>query len=98
MAGNGGPDGPRGRFFADVLTFGWALPAAIAAGAGLGWLVDRWLGSFPVATLVLGLLGLAGGLREIFREAASLADEGKGQPPREKGDGPGGPGPGGDGR
>lgn len=96
MAGSGEPDGPRGRFFADVLTFGWALPAAIAAGAGLGWLLDRWLGSFPVATLVLGLLGLSAGLREIFREASSLAgDEGARRPGG--GEGTGGPGPGGDG-
>jgi len=61
------------RFLADVLSFGWVLPASIAAGAGLGWLADRWLGSFPVATIVLGLLGFAGGVFEIYRESEALS-------------------------
>ena len=51
-------DEPRGgrdsrRFLGDVLTFGWVLPAAIAAGAGLGYLADRLLGIFPVLTAYL---------------------------------------------
>lgn len=82
------PRDPRGRFFADVLSFGWVLPAALAAGAGLGWLLDRWLGSFPVATLLLGLAGLAAGLRQILREADTLASEGSGDRPP-KGEEPG---------
>lgn len=95
MPASGGPRDLRGRFFADVLTFGWALPAALAAGAGLGWLADRWLGTFPVATLVLGLLGLVAGLRQLLREASSIAGE---PPPEEPGakappKGPDGDGP-----
>lgn len=86
------PRDPRGRFFADVLSFGWVLPAAMGAGAGLGWLLDRWLGSSPVATLLLGLAGLAAGLREILREADSLASDGAEERPGtrgKKGSGPG---------
>lgn len=79
---------PNLRLLGDVLSYGWVLPACLAAGGGLGWLVDRWLGSFPAATLVLGLLGFAGGLRQILREASAL--EGKRPPPGGPGDGHGG--------
>ena len=66
------------RFFGDVLTFGWVLPGAIAAGAGLGYLGDRVFGIFPVLTAALGVLGLVAGLRQIYRESAALSDEGRG--------------------
>ena len=73
------PDDPGSRrFFGDVLTFGWVLPGAIAAGAGLGYLGDRLLGIFPVLTAAFGILGLVGGLRQIYRESGALSDEGRG--------------------
>ncbi len=73
----GVPRPPRpDRFFADVLTFGWMLPASIAAGAGLGWLGDRLFGTFPVLTAVFGLLGLVGGLRQVWREGKELSGNG----------------------
>ena len=77
-------DEPRGgresrRFLGDVLTFGWVLPAAIAAGAGLGYLGDRVLGIFPVLTATLGALGFAAGLRQIYRESGMLVGGGKGR-------------------
>ena len=58
----GRPPDPNLRLLGDVLSFGWVLPACLAAGGGLGWLLDRWLGSFPAATFALGLLGFAGGV------------------------------------
>jgi F0F1-type ATP synthase assembly protein I len=70
-----------GRFFGDVLTFGWVLPAAIAAGAGLGYLGDRLIGIFPVLTIAFGLVGVAAGLRQIYRESGTIAGDRKG--PRE---------------
>jgi F0F1-type ATP synthase assembly protein I len=69
--GSGDPGGRR--YFADVLSFGWVLPAAIAAGAGLGWVLDKALGLFPVLTAVLGIVGLAAGLRQVYRESAVLS-------------------------
>ncbi|HTS01922.1 MAG TPA: AtpZ/AtpI family protein, partial [Thermoanaerobaculia bacterium] len=78
MNGGAGPGGDGGakRYFADVLTFGWVLPAAIAAGAGLGWVLDKVLGLFPVLTVVLGVLGLVAGLRQVYRESAVLSGKG----------------------
>jgi ATP synthase protein I len=87
VTGGDGPTGRESRFFADVLSFGWVLPAAIAAGAGLGWGGDRLLGTFPVLTALLGILGLAAGLRQLLREAEVLSDEGK--TPEAKGPGEG---------
>jgi len=72
----GGDPGSR-RFFADVLTFGWVLPAAIAAGAGLGWIFDRVFGLFPVLTAALGIVGLVArscGTAAWEREARQQAD------------------------
>ncbi len=81
------PD-PNLRLLGDVLSFGWVLPACLAAGGGLGWLLDRWLGSFPAATAVLGILGFLGGIRQLLRESVKL--EGTPGPPAGPGSGPGG--------
>ena len=79
MSGDPNPGDPASRrFFGDVLSFGWVLPGAIAAGAGLGYLGDRLIGIFPVLTAAFGLLGFVAGLRQIYREAGALSDEGKG--------------------
>ena len=61
------------RLLADVLSFGWVLPAAIATGAGLGWLLDRLLVTLPVLTITGGLLGFAAGVWQLWREAEALA-------------------------
>lgn len=75
MAGTKPSGESRSRFFADVLSFGWLLPSAIAVGAGLGWLLDRGLGTSPVFAIALGLLGFVAGARQLFRESATLAAE-----------------------
>lgn len=82
MSAPSGSDGPLGdpgsrRFLADVLTFGWVLPASIAAGAGLGWVLDKVFGLFPVLTAGGGLVGLVAGLRQILREAEALSRDGR---------------------
>lgn len=69
------PKPSRDRFFADVLSFGWVLPSAIAVGAGAGWLLDRLFGTAPVLLAVFGLLGFAGGLRQVFQAARRISDE-----------------------
>ncbi len=75
--GPGDDPGSR-RYFADVLTFGWVLPASIAAGAGLGWILDKVLGLYPVLTAALAVVGLVAGLRQIYRESEALSRGGKG--------------------
>ena len=46
---------------------GFAFFASIGGGYGLGWLLDRWLGTAPIFSLILAGLGLAGGLIEILQ-------------------------------
>lgn len=61
------------RVLADVLSFGWVLPASIGAGAGLGWLLDRLLGLFPVLTFVIGFLGFFAGVWQLWREVVAVS-------------------------
>jgi F0F1-type ATP synthase assembly protein I len=91
MSGADGPGNDPGsrRYFADVLTFGWVLPAALAAGAGLGWVLDKVFGIFPILTAAMALLGLVAGLRQIYRESDTLSKMGGGGGAGTRGKGPG---------
>ena len=48
-------------------SLGFILPAGALVGSVGGWLLDRWLGTSPVLTVVLGFLGAAAGFIEILR-------------------------------
>ena len=51
----------------------FSLFAAVVAGLGLGWLLDRWLGTRPWL-LVAGLvLGAAAGFYEFIRTSSKLS-------------------------
>jgi len=43
----------------------YEFPGAVLAGAGLGWLLDRWLGTAPYGALVLTLAAVIGGLARL---------------------------------
>ena len=45
-----------GRYIA----IGYNFSGIIIAGAAVGWLVDRWLGTAPWGLLVLSLIGVTG--------------------------------------
>ena len=42
-------------------------------GAGLGWLIDRWLGISPWGLIVFLLLGFAAGVLNVMRSAGVVA-------------------------
>jgi ATP synthase protein I len=63
--------------------------AGIVAGAGLGWLFDRALGTSPWGLMVFLMLGFAAGVFNLLRAANSLDRE----PGGSKADGPLTPGP-----
>ena len=46
---------------------GLELAAGIGLFAGLGYLLDRWLGSLPWATVVGALLGMAAGMYQLIK-------------------------------
>jgi ATP synthase protein I len=43
--------------------------AGILVGAGIGWLMDRWLGTSPWGMIVFLLLGFAAGVLNMMRAA-----------------------------
>ena len=48
-------------------SLGFILPAGAIVGSTGGWLLDRWLGTTPILTVVLGFLGAGAGFIEILR-------------------------------
>ena len=75
---------PRGEKSSDIwaqvayyTSLGFILPAGVAAGYALGWLVDRWLHTAPVFATIMAFLGAAGGFIEvlvILKRAEKRAD------------------------
>jgi len=45
------------------------LVAGVLVGAGIGWLLDRWLGMSPWGMIVFLLLGFAAGVLNVMRAA-----------------------------
>jgi ATP synthase protein I len=45
------------------------LVVGVLFGAGLGWLIDRWLGSVPWGMFVFALLGFTAGVLNVMRQA-----------------------------
>jgi ATP synthase protein I len=54
----------------------WALPfelvVPMVVGGAAGYFLDRWLHTKPALLLVLGLLGLAIGIRNLVKSASLL--------------------------
>src|SRR6202795_1138073 len=49
------------------------LVAGVLVGAGLGWLIDRWLGLSPWGLIVFLLLGFVAGVLNVMRSAGVVA-------------------------
>ena len=45
------------------------LVVGVLFGAGLGWLIDRWLGILPWGTFVFALVGFTAGVLNVMRQA-----------------------------
>ena len=43
------------------------MVGGVAGGAGIGWLVDRWLGSPPLGLIAFFFLGAAAGMWNVYR-------------------------------
>ena len=50
------------------------LVAGVLVGAGLGWLLDRWLGTTPWGLIVFLLLGFAAGVLNVMRAAGVVRE------------------------
>ncbi len=58
------------------MAIAWTLPFTLVVpmvlGGGLGYFLDRWLHTKPALLLVLGLLGLGLGIRDVLKSAKLL--------------------------
>jgi F0F1-type ATP synthase assembly protein I len=48
-------------------SLGYILPAGAVVGGAIGWLLDRWLHTSPILTVVMGFVGVGGGFLELLR-------------------------------
>lgn len=55
------------RQLANVMDLPFVLVGSVVIAAGLGYVLDKRLGTSPVLVLLLGLLGFAGGMYEVIR-------------------------------
>jgi ATP synthase protein I len=56
--------------------------AGVLVGAGIGWLIDHWLGTLPWGTIVFLLLGFAAGVLNVVRAAGVVPNSGSEPPNR----------------
>ena len=62
-----GPRRPDIRRLAELSSIAMILPASIAVGLFMGYLLDRWLGTEPWLLLIFTILGIVSGLLSLFR-------------------------------
>jgi ATP synthase protein I len=66
-AGDGKNDGALNSALGVGFRIGLELVVAVAAGLGLGWLIDKGLGTKPWAMTVFLFVGIAAGMLNVFR-------------------------------
>jgi ATP synthase protein I len=60
-------DDMSGNFMGLALRIGVELVAALAVSVGIGWLLDRWLGTRPWLMVAFFFLGAAAGVLNVYR-------------------------------
>jgi ATP synthase protein I len=82
---SGAPRAATASGYAKGFRLSSELVAGVVVGAGIGWLIDRWLGVSPWGLIVFLLLGFAAGVLNVMRSAGLIAgpalDEGTRQGP-----------------
>ena len=68
-----------------ALRIGVELVAGLIVGTGVGWLLDRWLGTAPWLMILFFVLGAAAGMMNVYRTMSGIG-HGVGYQPRKDGD------------
>ena len=63
------PAGPSHGGFGLAMRIGVELVAALIVGVGLGYLLDDWLGTMPLMSLLGFFFGAAAGMLNVYRTA-----------------------------
>jgi ATP synthase protein I len=69
-----GPPQADASGFARGLRLSAEMVGGVLVGAGLGWLIDRWLGTSPGGFILLLLLGFAAGVLNVMRAAGVVGE------------------------
>lgn len=56
----------------DVGTMGMHLVASTFIGLGMGWYLDKWLGTKPWMLIIFLILGIVAGFRNMFQEVQKM--------------------------
>lgn len=68
------PDSEKGSQQGSLRSLGLAMSlpftliVTVMLGGGAGYLIDRWLHTIPIFSLILGVLGFGAGLWDILRQ------------------------------
>jgi len=66
------PPDERGKGMALAFRVSAELVGGLIVGVGIGWLLDRWLGTKPWLLIVFFLLGSAAGLVSVMRTVSGM--------------------------
>ncbi len=58
-----------------ILNVGWSAAGSILLGALLGYLMDRWLHTWPAFMIVLMLVGTVGGFYRAYRQIMRMTED-----------------------
>jgi ATP synthase protein I len=55
-------------------TVGIMFPVSIAIGAGMGYLLDKWLNTAPYLLVIFALYGVAAGFWNLYKVTKRMSD------------------------
>ena len=67
-----GSSGANGNALGSAMRISTELVGGIVVGSGLGWLIDRFLGTWPAFFIVCFLLGSAAGMYNVVRAGMAM--------------------------
>lgn len=68
--------------YAQAMKISSEFIAGVLVGSAIGWLLDRWLGTSPIALVICLLLGFASGVLNVLRALGRVAEPGESNPHR----------------